>query len=53
MLKNLSDYLSFFTLIFFLIESLRILIWAFTNEDVSDTISRWEVYADYLNNEEE
>lgn len=53
MLKNLSDYLSFGTLLFFVFQSLRFLIWSFTNEDVSDSISRWEIYADYLNNEEE
>ena len=54
MLKNLSDYLSLFSLIFFFFYGLRVLVWSFTNDKVNEEImSRFELLNDYQNNEEE
>ncbi|MDO4197391.1 MAG: hypothetical protein Q4D13_00210 [Erysipelotrichaceae bacterium] len=53
MLKGLSDYASLFTLVFAVIYALRICVWAFVNPEVSEKIYFFELFKDYLNNEDE
>lgn len=55
MLKNLSDYLSLFTLIVLSIYALRLFISSLTPYEEKDdnTLSRKQLLKDYLNNDEE
>ncbi len=54
MLKNLSDYISLFTMIFMCFYAIDVFILSFVNKDKDDnTTSRWELLKDYLDNEEE
>ncbi len=55
MLKNLSDYLSLFTLIVMNLYALRFFISSLTPPDQKDdnTLSRKQLLKDYINNTEE
>ena len=54
MLKNLSDYLSFMTLIFFVVVALRIFLVFILNRQIeSQSLNRINLIRDYINNDEE
>lgn len=54
MLKNISDYLSFFTLIFFAIYSFRLfLVSSFRRERDDNTQDRLQLLREYVDNTEE
>ena len=54
MLKNISDYLSLFSLLFFTGMAFRIFLFSISDIVKDDnTLSRRELLRDYINNEEE
>ena len=54
MLKNLSDYLTFATLIFGTFYALRMFVFAFARKEEEDNrFSRRQLLKDYINNDEE
>lgn len=54
MLKNISDYLSLLVLIVFSFMMLRIfLVFTLNRQIQSQSLNRWKLIKDYINNEEE
>ena len=56
MLRNLSDYLSLFSLIFLSLYAIELMVLSFIDRDsdiYNDRNTRIELIRDYINNEEE
>lgn len=54
MIKNLNDLISLLVLILMMIFSLRIFAWTFfRKERINVSTNRWQLFIDYIDNEEE